>query len=382
MDDHFGQIVRGIAAARGMEEDAVRALVDRGPFLSGEALEAKLVDGLAYRDEVYAKLRERVDDDGAELLYATAYVERAGRPNSRGQTVALIHGYGTIQRGHSSYSPLDGSIVMGSDTVVAAFRAALRDRRVKAIVFRVDSPGGSPVASDSIWRQTVISKEQEKPIIVSMGNMAGSGGYMVSMAADRIVAEPGTVTGSIGVLGGKLLTRGLWDKIGVSYDDVRTSVNSRMWSTHYDYDEVGDERLNAMLDHIYDDFTGRVAEGRGMSVEAVREVARGRIWSGEQAMENGLVDALGGYETALALVREELGLEPDAPLRVRRYPARRSTLDLLFGHRPDSSDRVAARAMAQALQSLQPKMRMLERLGPLDPEAHQVLRMPEAPQLD
>jgi protease-4 len=380
MDSHFEQILLGIAEARALSEEEVRGLVDRGPFSGAEALEAGLVDGLAYRDEVYETLRQR-SDSGTRFLYLSAYLERAGRPHSKGTTIALVHGYGTILRGSSSFSPLDGTVIMGSDSVTSAFRAAIKDRRVEAIIFRVDSPGGSPAASDAIWRQTVVGREADKPIVVSMGNMAGSGGYMVSMSADKIVAQPGTVTGSIGVLGGKLVTRGFWDKLGVSFDDVQTSANSPMWSTHYDFDAAENDRFQALLDEWYEDFTRKVAEGRDLPLDEVLEVARGRIWTGAEARELGLVDELGGYETALRLAREELGLDPDAPVRIKRFPARRSTFDLLFGERPDSSEGVAVAALGSILAALQPKVRMLQRLG-LESEASVLVRMQEAPALN
>ncbi|HOK48416.1 MAG TPA: S49 family peptidase, partial [Bryobacteraceae bacterium] len=171
---------------RGIPEDRVRALVDRGPFLGQEAVDAKLVDGLAYRDEVYEKAKQKAGQD-AELLSLGQYLERAGRPHSSGKTIALIYGVGGVQRGRSGFDPLFGDLTMGSDTVAAAFRAAVKSPSVKAILFRVDSPGGSYVASDDIWRETVLAKKAGKPVIVSMGNLAGSGGYFVAMAADKIV---------------------------------------------------------------------------------------------------------------------------------------------------------------------------------------------------
>ena len=219
MESRFSQIVRGIAEARGITEDDVRNLAERGPLLGQEALEAGLVDALSYRDQVMALLRERTHER-ARLLYVDEYIERAGRPHARGTQVALIHGYGGVARGPSRYSPIDGTIVMGSDTVTAAFRAAIDNDRIKAILFRVDSPGGSYVASDTIWRETMRAREAGKPVVVSMGNVAGSGGYFVAMAADRIVAQPGTITASIGVYGGKMLTTEFWEKLGITHEGV------------------------------------------------------------------------------------------------------------------------------------------------------------------
>ena len=365
MDSRFDQIVRGIAQAREIPEGEVRALIDQGPFLGGEALEAGLIDGLSYRDEAY-ELAKEAGGCRAKLLYLDKYLDRAGRPHKRGETVALIHGYGGVMRGRGGYSPIDGSVYMGSDSVTAAFRAAIDDRRVKAILFRVDSPGGSYVASDTIWRETTRAREAGKPVIVSMGNLAGSGGYFVAMNADRIVAQPGTITASIGVFGGKMLTRGFWNKLGVTWDDVRTSKHSALWSTHHDYEGSGYERFQATLDRIYEDFTEKVAAGRDLDLDQVLELARGRIWTGEDAKELGLVDELGGYETALRLVREAIGVEPDAPIRIKRFPRKRSTWELFLGQPPDSSEDAAIRALARALKGIQPTVRVLKRLGLID----------------
>ena len=216
LDDAYGEMVSGIATARGLSEDEVRKLIDKGPYLGQEALDAKLVDGLAYRDEVLAKVKERAGED-AKLLYATKYMQKAGRLYDGDEKIAIIYGVGAVVQGPSSADPLSGETSLGSDTVGAAFRQAIEDEDVKAIVFRVDSPGGSAVASDVVWRETVRAKEAGKPVIVSMGNVAGSGGYYVACAAEKIVASPSTITGSIGVLGGKPVTRRLWNKLGVTF---------------------------------------------------------------------------------------------------------------------------------------------------------------------
>jgi len=374
VDSQFDQMVRGIAEARDMTEEQVRETFDRGPYLGGETVTAGLVDGLKYRHEVYAHVQEQAGED-AKLLYVKPYLERAGKPHRSGETVAFIQGYGMVIRGKSAFSPLDGSVYMGSDTVTQALRAAIDDRRVKAIVLRVDSPGGSYVASDTIWRETLRAKEAGKPLIVSMGNVAGSGGYFVAMHADRIVAEPGTITASIGVLGGKLLTEGMWDKVGISYDDVQSSANASQWSALHDYSAQGRERFEAALDRIYEDFTSKVAEGRGLALEKVQQVAKGRIWTGEDALELGLVDELGGVEVALRLVREQLGLAADAPLRLKRFPVERSTFQMLFGEKPDNSERAALGALVDTLREVQPTVRMLRQAVGVDDGG--VLSMPE-----
>ena len=362
-DSQFDQIVKGIAERRGKSLDQVRALIDKGPFLGEETVEAGLVDRLAYRDEVYAAARERAGEK-AELLYPAVYLERAGRPHDKGETIALIYGIGGVTRGKSQFSPVTGQAAMGSDTVSAAFRAALADKKVKAIIFRVDSPGGSYVASDAIWRETVRARDKGIPVIVTMGNVAGSGGYFVAMAAKKIIAQPGTITGSIGVLGGKMLTREMWAKLGVTFDGVTTAANAEMYSSHYDYSDYGWQRHEQWLDRVYQDFTSKVAEGRNLPVEKVLEIAKGRIWTGEDALQIGLVDEVGGYAEALRSAREAAGLAADAAVRVKVFPREKKFIEgLLGGSAPNSEPQAALEAGVRTLRSIQPWARSLQQVG-------------------
>src|SRR5271169_1216535 len=212
-----GQIIRGIAQQRKLSEAEVREAIDRGPLLAEEAVQAKLVDRLGYRDEVLAHARARAGS-GAEVVSLANYLDRAGHPHREGSTIALIYGSGLVVRSGGTANPLTGSNLMAAPQLTRAFRAAVRDPAVRAILFRIDSPGGSAVASESIWREVVFARERGKPVIVSMSDVAGSGGYYVAAAADKIVAEPSTLTGSIGVLAGKLVVADLLKKIGVSTD--------------------------------------------------------------------------------------------------------------------------------------------------------------------
>ncbi len=342
-ESQFDQLVTGIAAARGLEEPAVRELVDRGPYFGSEAVAAGLVDGLAYRDEVYDRLRESLGEDVAfrdVLAYARQTLRLPG-----GETVALIYGVGPVVRGESEYDFLSGTTTLGSDTVAEAFRSAVEDSSVRAILFRVDSPGGSYVGSDTVWRETVRARDAGKPVVVSMSNLAGSGGYFVAMAADSIVAHPGTVTGSIGVYGGKILSRQLWNKLGITWDQVQTSANSEMFSSLDAFDEYGWQRMQDSLDRIYDDFVDKVASGRGLDAQTVERVARGRIWTGADALELGLVDRLGGYPAALEEIRRLLGLEEGVRIRLKVFPAPRSTLELI-------AERLGARLVPQPVRAL------------------------------
>ena len=377
-----GQMVAGISAARGLDPTATAALIDRGPFLGPEAKEANLVDHLGYRDEFMARVHERADGDNnsshkAELLFHDKYLARAGRPHTKGTRIAVVYGVGPVMRGGNSFDPLfGGGATMGSKTVAGALRQAIDDPEVKAIVFRVDSPGGSYVASDTIWRETVRAKQAGKPVIVSMGNVAGSGGYFVAMHATKIVAQPGTITGSIGVLGGKILTRKLFERLGVTHGSIKTAANADMFSELEDYSAHGWQRFQAWLDRVYADFTAKVADGRGLSLAEVQKIAKGRIWSGEDAKAIGLVDELGGWPVALKLAREAAGLAPDADIELRTYPAEKSLFEQVLGDGRDNSDApVSIQAQIALIEELRPVAAELRALG-LGPGNTGALGMP------
>ncbi len=333
LESFMENIVAGIAEGRQMDPARVRSLIDGGPYGAEESLEAGLVDRLSYRDTAYGTLQDRI---GGEFLLVDAYLGMVGRPYQTGPTVALIYGTGTIQLGESQVSPLGGGAVMGSETVAAAFRDAVDSDAVEAILFRIDSPGGSYVASDVIWREVGRARSAGKPVIVSMAGTAGSGGYFVAMDADRIIAHPSTITGSIGVYGGKMLIGELSGKLGVTWDDVRVGGNSTMWSMVEPYSPAEEAKLQASLDRIYADFTEKAGSGRGLTVDSTHVLARGRIWTGADAVRNGLVDELGGFDTALAAAREEIGLEPDAPVQVRVFPSPRSLFEMVLEPRSSS----------------------------------------------
>jgi protease IV len=380
LNSWFDQMREGICQARQIAPDQFRALVDAGPYLGKEAVGAKLVDGVAYRDEVYGKVKSQAGE-GAELLYLEKYLDRAGHPHDRGKTIALVFGVGAVTRGQSDYDPVQGSQNMGSDTVAGAIREAVEDRNVKAILFRVDSPGGSYVASDTIWREVVRARQAGKPVIVSMGDLAGSGGYFVAMAADKIVAQPGTITASIGVLGGKMLTSGLWSKAGLSWDEVHQGASATMFTGTHDYTPAEWARFQSWLDRVYLDFTGKVADGRKLPKEKVLEIAKGRIWSGQDAKNLGLIDELGGFDTALNLAKKAARIPDGNEVRVVVYPRPKSLFETLVQRRgPDNSDKeAAAQALVRMVQEVQPVARELDAAGITrnNNDQDQVLRMPQ-----
>jgi protease-4 len=374
MDSQFSQIVKAIAESRKLSEEEVRLLINKGPFIGEEAVDAKLVDALSYRDEVYDKIKEKAGAK-AEFLSLADYRKRAGGPNEKGTTIALIYGVGGIERGKSGFNPASGEIVMGSDTVAAAIRQAVEDKDVRAILFRIDSPGGSYVASDTIWREIVKAKKAGKPVIASMGSVAGSGGYFVAMAADKIVAQPATITGSIGVFGGKMVTTGFWNKLGVTWDEVHTSKNADAWTQAKDLTPAQRARMEAWLDRVYADFTSKVSQGRNLPPDAVEKIAKGRIWTGEDGKRLGLVDELGGFPTALRLVRQAAKIPDKAPVRLKVYPEKKTLFKLVSELKQAAAADENAAAFARTLEDLQPVVKTMESLG-LSSRS-EVLRMPE-----
>ena len=341
----YEQIVSAVANGRRLPEGRVRELVDRAPIPAAEAREAGLVDHLGYRDAVRQAVDRQWETTRPTLLYLSRYrppwkeaVLRARKARRPG--VALIEAIGAIRTGPSRRGPVGRAA--GSDTVGAAFRSAVRDERTKAIVFRVNSPGGSYIASDTIWRDVCIAREAGTPVVVSMGDLAGSGGYFVAMAADVIVAQPATLTGSIGVVGGKFRSSGLLERLGVNAESLTFGRHARMFSSQTGFSEEEWAKLDEWLDLIYEDFTDKVARGRAMTRGAVDEVARGRVWTGADAAERGLVDELGGLRRAVEIARERANLPPDAPLRpaLALSPLRRL-------RRPRNSDDIAAFAQVR-----------------------------------
>ncbi len=356
------QITGAIAERRGLSAEQARSLLDRGPFLAPQAKDEGLVDGLGYRDEVYADVRREAGQD-ATLLYISRYfrtyalTQKAKRlPKSpRENFVALIHAAGPIKHGRSGRGPLGGEGPMGSDTISAALRAAANEDRAKAVVIRVNSPGGSYTASDTIWREVVRLRGAGKPVIVSMGDVAASGGYFISMAADVIVAEPGTLTGSIGVILGKPVLSQLLDRAGITTDEVSLGERGRMLAATHPFTDDEWDRINSWLDAIYQDFTTKAAQGRGMTAERMHELAKGRVWTGADAKANGLVDELGGLYKAAEIARVRSGLPADAPLR--GYP-RISPIDQF---RPAESSE--ARPAAAARLAWGPAWELAARVG-------------------
>ncbi|MBJ7471908.1 MAG: signal peptide peptidase SppA, partial [Solirubrobacteraceae bacterium] len=339
------QVVKTVARRRGLGEDVVRGAIADAPISPQAALELGLVDAVGYRDEAYAATAKAlgvdlaVDDQGEgasgdevtkrfvhkwtppkrEQARKTAKTKvRQLRSRGKGSVVAVIPVDGGIMLGRSGGSPISGPST-GSDSTCAALRLAADDEKVAAVVLRVVSPGGSYIASDAIHREVIRARESGTPVVASMGTVAASGGYFVSMAADEILALPGTITGSIGVFAGKVVTGQALQRIGVVQESVQTGEQSTMWSASRPFTEDQVRRLDGWLDEVYADFTQKAADGRGMPVEQLEPLARGRVWTGADALERGLVDRLGGLDEAITVAAEKAG-RARADVTPRRFP--------------------------------------------------------------
>jgi protease IV len=313
-DSIFTDAVAAIADGRAIDAARVRELVDTGPRTAPEALEAGLIDSLGYRNDAYAATRARIGP-GPQLLFADRWRprRRAQLPARRKKYVALVEVRGAIASGRTRRGPMGRQV--GSDSVSAALRAATNDAQARAVLLRVDSPGGSAVASETIWREVCAVREAGKPVVVSMGAAAASGGYYIACPADVIVALPATLTGSIGVFGGKLVVRGLLDQLGLTTGTVSRGARALMSSARRGYGDAERQRLAVILDAIYDDFVAKVAQGRGRPEAEIETIARGRVWTGSDAVGIGLVDTLGGLRDAARIARVRADLPDDAPVR-------------------------------------------------------------------
>jgi protease IV len=361
----FDQVKQGIAKGRRMTGEQVAALIDDGPYVGPRALQAKLVDTLGYRDELEASLKEK--NGGSLPLVKVGQYLKAGRLYTRGPKIALIYGLGGVARGENHTNPVTGEMTMGSDTTAEAIKKAREDDSIKAIVFRVDSPGGSYVASDVIYHQVTLTKGV-KPIVVSMGDVAGSGGYFVAMGADKIVAEPATITASIGVLAGKLVTTGFWNKVGITFDAVQRGRHATFFSTATKYTPEEREIFAGWLDRIYKDFVGKAAKGRRKTYDEIHAVAQGRVWSGEDALRLGLVDEMGGLTAAISRALVLAHLDPAARVQIVVMPEAKSWFSQFWSGQ-DTRTPYA---------SLQRQVRRLIEEGPsIEPDG--VLSMPYVP---
>ena len=344
----YEQLVRGIADTRKKSEDEVRGLIDQGPFLPVDALRLGLIDEVAYEDEL-----DDINDDlrGADYIDAEDYARVSRRGASTRSKVAVINAVGVINSGRSGFDPVNGAVV-GSDSLVEYIREARADRSIRAIVLRVDSPGGSSTASDVIWRELSISRENTRPLIVSMSDLAASGGYYIALAGDAIVAQPGTLTGSIGVYTGKFVTAGSFEKLGANIESISRGKQAEMYSSDRRFSPEERKKITESMQSVYDQFVERTAAARHLPPEKVDEVAQGRVWTGEQARQLGLVDELGGLYTAIDLAKQRARIPVDEEVELVVFPPRRSVYEVLADELQSPLRRMQERYTADALVQL------------------------------
>ncbi len=341
LDDNFNRIINTIAETRKKSPEDVRAIIDNAPYNARQAKEQGLIDDTLYRDQVYDALKNQLgykEEDKLRTISTKRYrdVSADSLGLNNGEKVAVIYASGGISSGKSNSSPLGGQSV-GSDTIVQALTEATEDNSIKAIVLRVDSPGGSALASDVMWRAIEKAKEK-KPVVVSMGDVAASGGYYIACNANKIVAEPSTITGSIGVFMGKPITNGFYDWLGFSSEYVLRGKNAGLFRETQKWE--GDE-LEKMWQQTrtiyYDNFIPKVAAGRNKTVEEVDQVGQGRVWTGAQAKERGLVDEFGGLEKAVEIAKQLANLPADKDVRRIAYPKPVPFLEKIFGSGEDTT---------------------------------------------
>jgi protease IV len=329
LDSLYDRITGDIAKDRKMTPERIQELINEGPLVRKMAKEKGLVDQLMYRDEVEDRMKKELKLstlnqvsvlDYSQPTFSEAYGEKKNK-------IAIVYGIGTIVPGESSRG--FGDDMMGSTTVTKAIRQAREENSVKAIVFRVDSPGGSAAASDLIWREVKITTKK-KPVIISMADVAASGGYYVSMGASKIIADPSTITGSIGVYFGKFYAKGLYDKIGLNKEIIKRGDHADLYSDYVPFSEGEWEIVRGELRSIYDAFTRKAAEGRKKTQQEIDAIGQGRVWTGDQALQRGLVDQLGGLQDAIQEAKKLAKLSDKEEVGLTIYPARKEALSSLF----------------------------------------------------
>lgn len=325
VEDWYRGFLRGIAEARKLKVEEVAKVVQSGPLTTQDELISKLVDRVGYEDEVreFVKQKNGGSENRLSLRDYLARTERKGR-----KKLAVIYATGTILPGRSG-EDMFGDSITGSETIAEQFRHAREDDSLKAVVLRVDSPGGASFSSEVIRREVVMTK-RVKPVVVSMSDVAASGGYWISMSANKIVAEPGTITGSIGVYAGKFNLRGLYEKLGLSKDFVATTENATLNWPFQNFTPAQRASVQKYMREIYDDFLKGIAEGRNMKVAAVDKIGQGRVWTGERAKQLGLVDELGGLHTAIAKAKELAKIPASEQVALVFLPPPRSLVERII----------------------------------------------------
>lgn len=361
LDAIFNRYVAAIAEARGKSVEDVRALIDSAPHNAVAAQQAGLIDGALYRTDLEVELKKRLgykDDEKLRKVSQHDYerVQQESLGLNEGEKIAVVFAEGPINLGSSNDGTFGGDRTIGSDTVVKAINDARDDKSVKAIVLRVDSPGGSIYPSDLIWK-AIEEAKQKKPVVISMSDLAASGGYYVSMGANRIVAQPLTLTGSIGVFAYKPVMREFYDWIGVTSEYVLRGKNSGMFRETERFTDEERKHFERIINHYYwNEFIPKAAQGRKRDTEYMNSVAQGRVWTGEQAKERGLVDEFGGLDRAVEVAKELAEIPADKGVRRVVFPAPRSFLQQLLGGDEDGASIKAEQQRAAFINSLPKEM--------------------------
>jgi len=325
LQDIYASVVEGIARNRHLDATQVRRVLDESPLPTAAYVQARLLDGQLYEDEVDSAFKTTLP----VVEFATYRKTSSPRPFSGADQIAVIFAAGEINSGASGGQSLFGGDVLGSDTLAGQLASARKNSAVKAVVLRIDSPGGSALASDVILREAQLLAKR-KPLVVSMSDMAASGGYWISMAAQKIVAEPETITGSIGVVGGKFVLRDFYHKIGVTKEIVRTTPYAAMFSDYAEFSPEETRKIVTMMDTFYQSFLDKVSTGRNLPRAEVDRIGRGRVWSGRRALELKLVDSLGGINDAIAEARKLARIPTNRKMGVRVYPVERDLFSILL----------------------------------------------------
>jgi protease-4 len=353
LDEIYNRYKQGVADARHMTPEAVEALIDNAPHKARDAQKAGLIDGALYREEVESELKKRLGYKDDEKLRKVSTAEyRRVTPESlglnQGEQIAVIFASGPIQPGRSSDGSMGGGQSVGSDTVVKALNDARDNKAVKAIVLRVDSPGGVTYPSDLIWK-AVEEAKKKKPVVVSMSDLAASGGYYISMGASKIVAQPLTLTGSIGVYAYKPVIKGFYDWIGVTNEYYMRGKNAGLFRETEKFNPDERKKFEDGMNHFYwDEFLPKVAEGRRFpNVEAVNAIAQGRVWTGAQGRERGLIDEFGGLDRAVEVAKELAKIPADKDVRRVVYPTPRTFFQQFFGGGDDAENAASVKAEQQ-----------------------------------
>ena len=363
--DMYEQLIAGIAEGRHRARADVRALVDHGPYLPEDAVRAGLVDDLAYEDEIDDKVALGRGRTTTLRQHEYRNVGLGSLGLGRGPKVAVIYATGIITSGASNFDSPSGQ-VMGSDTMVEYLRKARADNSIRAIVLRIDSPGGSAVASDVIWREIMLTRER-KPVIASMSDVAASGGYYIAMPAHAIVAQPATLTGSIGVVLVRFVIDGTLDKLGVNLETIKQGKYADLFSPVRPFTPDERKKIGELMQATYDAFVEKAAAGRSTTPERIDAIAQGRVWTGRQAKELGLVDELGGLDRALAIAKERAKIAAGSEVELVVFPPKRSIFEVLRG-RSDNSAAIAALVgdrNARAVEAVTAPLRLFRRGEPL-----------------